>query len=976
MTPRPPRPPLARTALLAMYLSGIGAGLNGDSRLDSIGVKTQGGELGIPYEYDIRASSVKRLRGATSYNADTGDKTVALGNITDHQVRIRYGPRASAVKRLRGSRSCNADTGDKTIALGNIIVEQRTMSNIGGDEQHRAITNDADSYTGTNIDPIILSPNEDCGGSTRATTRTAGSMQHDDSTVCTLGIWIMRKICRGPTLQPKGEMMKRSSKPSNNAITSDHDDKSGAHGVRPDNGGSGAHEVRMDDNGGSDAHGVRPDNGGSGAHEVRIDDNGGSGAHGVRTDSGGSGAHEVRIMMDNEGSGTHEVRTDNGRDDAHGMRMEDVKTPMMNQSRGASPKSIELSTDHAAPSAAQAVQADIRTPAYKHPNTITEVDYDDIEALKRRANFGSHGQLDATDRNFTGQDGMDSIATWSSTNGKRTLMQLHTATSPNINVSCAAPRAAQSLVIDTAGTRVPAGSPRTIHIDGEFLVTGDRDGKHDGHGTMTNTVDTVRTATCARVRILPRYQCQRSAVKQSRGPTRRTNDIWTSNINTSRGASTTTLAVTIDTIGKHTPAAPSRTIEVDIEHGMTVKQPPTNTGNLFAALNKHFKVKTGDVKFIVGLEQTLSELQDIGTITTNAHGNFVNDPYDLYSVHKNAVGPLLWAQRNCSIEVQHPRCQVSSPTRSALRDAIHTVSYLKGAQELETEFTRGDEPTLSICYDPSKSRSGIDNDEACAEHMTIAILPGGYIEWYARTLTTDLLEQFAHDNDYMMRSQALDITQRLRSLPIEISLGDWISRLTKISGSNDAAAQVAPRLQPRHASLSFGDPRLDEIEVKAQGGELRGNDEIGSWARTHDKRAPTMKQSCGATRSTTESWARAHGKWAPTMKQSCGAPRSTTESWARAHGKWAPTMKQSRGGTQSNTESCARVHGKWAPTMKQSRSEIIRSEHDAHGVRTKISTVQAPSEVIRKYGGMTTLCGEVTTPSIVRIYRRNDNTMR
>ena len=158
------------------------------------------------------------------------------------------------------------------------------MSNIGGDEQHRAITNDADSYTGTNIDPIILSPNEDCGGSTRATMRTTGSMQHDDGTVYTLGIRSMRKICRCPTLQPKGEMMKRSSKPSKNAVTSDHDDKSDAHEMRTDNGGYGA-------------HGVRTDNGGSGAHGVRTD-NGGSGAHGVRADSGGSGAHEVR--MDND----------------------------------------------------------------------------------------------------------------------------------------------------------------------------------------------------------------------------------------------------------------------------------------------------------------------------------------------------------------------------------------------------------------------------------------------------------------------------------------------------------------------------------------------------------------------------------------------------------------------------------------------------------------------------------------------------
>ena len=42
-------------------------------------------------------------------------------------------------------------------------VEQCTMSNInGGDEQHTATMNNAARYAGTDIDPIILSPKEDC----------------------------------------------------------------------------------------------------------------------------------------------------------------------------------------------------------------------------------------------------------------------------------------------------------------------------------------------------------------------------------------------------------------------------------------------------------------------------------------------------------------------------------------------------------------------------------------------------------------------------------------------------------------------------------------------------------------------------------------------------------------------------------------------------------------------------------------------
>ena len=57
-------------------------------------------------------------------------------------------------------------------------VEQCTMSNISGrDEQHPATMNNAARYAGTDIDPIILSPNEDCSGSTRATAQTAGSVQ-------------------------------------------------------------------------------------------------------------------------------------------------------------------------------------------------------------------------------------------------------------------------------------------------------------------------------------------------------------------------------------------------------------------------------------------------------------------------------------------------------------------------------------------------------------------------------------------------------------------------------------------------------------------------------------------------------------------------------------------------------------------------------------------------------------------------------
>jgi len=84
------------------------------------------------------------------------------------------------------------------------------MSNInGGDEQHTATMNNAARYAGTDIDPIILSPKEDCSDSTRATAQTAGSVQHDDRDVDTPGTRIIRKILRGPALhaQPEGQVL-------------------------------------------------------------------------------------------------------------------------------------------------------------------------------------------------------------------------------------------------------------------------------------------------------------------------------------------------------------------------------------------------------------------------------------------------------------------------------------------------------------------------------------------------------------------------------------------------------------------------------------------------------------------------------------------------------------------------------------------------------------------------------------------------
>ena len=258
-----------------------------------------------------------------------------------------------------------------------------------------------------------------------------------------------------------------------------------------------------------------------------------------------------------------------------------------------------------------------------------------------------------------------------------------------------------------------------------------------------------------------------------------------------------------------------------------VSENKTDMSDLFAALDKRFKVKAGDVKFMLGLERTLSE---DGTTTSITQRGFVDDLYDLYAKHmkrkihpttpfppgmflaavkkeeqdpvmskeimnrgyQKVVGSLLWAQRNCypecSIGVQYLCRQMSSPTEEAWRGAMHMVSYLKGARDYGIKFTRCDKPRLSVYYDAS-NKSDINDGVACAGH--VAMLLGGPIEWCARKLPADSPGQSAHHNEYMALSQASKTTQWLRSLLIEMDFGDWVSGPTKVYGDNDAATQLA-----------------------------------------------------------------------------------------------------------------------------------------------------------------------------------------
>jgi hypothetical protein len=246
-----------------------------------------------------------------------------------------------------------------------------------------------------------------------------------------------------------------------------------------------------------------------------------------------------------------------------------------------------------------------------------------------------------------------------------------------------------------------------------------------------------------------------------------------------------------------------------------------------AALDKRFKVKAGDTKFILGLQRNLS---DDGKTTTITQTGFVDDLYDQYASHmkrkgypkapfppgmfltttpaeerdpamiktimgwgyQRVVGSLLWAQRNCypecSIGVQYLCRQMSAPTEEAWKGAMHMVAYLKGAREYGIQFTRCEKPELSVYYDAS-NKSDINNGAACGGHD--AMLIGGPIEWCARKLPADSPGQSAHHNEYMALSEASKTTQWLRSLLIEMEFEEWVSKPTRVYGDNDAATQLA-----------------------------------------------------------------------------------------------------------------------------------------------------------------------------------------
>ena len=55
----------------------------------------------------------------------------------------------------------------------------------------------------------------------------------------------------------------------------------------------------------------------------------------------------------------------------------------------------------------------------------------------------------------------------------------------------------------------------------------------------------------------------------------------------------------------------------------------------FAALDKRFKVKAGDTKFMLGLQRNLS---DDGKTTTITQTGFVDDLYDQYASHMKRKG--------------------------------------------------------------------------------------------------------------------------------------------------------------------------------------------------------------------------------------------------------------------------------------------------------------------------------------------------
>ena len=57
--------------------------------------------------------------------------------------------------------------------------------------------------------------------------------------------------------------------------------------------------------------------------------------------------------------------------------------------------------------------------------------------------------------------------------------------------------------------------------------------------------------------------------------------------------------------------------------------------DLFSALDKRFKVKAGDVKFMLGLQRNLSE---DGKTTTITQTGFVDDLYDQYAPHMKLKG--------------------------------------------------------------------------------------------------------------------------------------------------------------------------------------------------------------------------------------------------------------------------------------------------------------------------------------------------
>ena len=257
-----------------------------------------------------------------------------------------------------------------------------------------------------------------------------------------------------------------------------------------------------------------------------------------------------------------------------------------------------------------------------------------------------------------------------------------------------------------------------------------------------------------------------------------------------------------------------------------VAQSKEDMAIFFAALNRRFRVKPGDPKFMLGLQRKMSKDGKSMEITMEG---FVNDLYDEYKQHFNksipptpfpprlfltkpipetrdpvaekelikrgfqsAVGSILWAARNCypeaAVGVQYLCRQMSMPTEEGWKAAMHMIRYFKGKSDQGIKFTRTDKPRLVVYYDAS-NKSDTADGQAIGGH--VAMLLGGPIEWSSKKLPADTPGQSAHHNEYMSLAQAAKTTQWLRSLIIEMGFEDWVKEPTKVYGDNDAATQLA-----------------------------------------------------------------------------------------------------------------------------------------------------------------------------------------